>query len=723
MNTSLNRRGFLRISSLVGGGFMLGSWNAEAADEAVNFSPNAYIRITPGGQVTLFSKTPEIGQGIKTSLPMMVAEELEVPWESVTVEQGRVDAAAYGNQMAGGSRSTPSSYDMLRRMGATARTILVEAAAKQWGVSPDECEAIAGEVVHKPSGRKLSYGSLASAAAKLPVPDEKSVTLKKVEDFKLLGQRIGGVDNPQIVTGKPLFGIDQTHPGMKYATYVRCPVFAGKIGDVDLAAVKESPGVVDAFAIEGTGDHYGLLPGVAIIANDTWSAFKAKDALKVKWEADGGESFAAHAEKAAKILKGSAASEIRKNGTPDFPADGATVEATYHYPHLSHATLEPQNCTAVFKDGALEMWAPTQNPGSAIQAIASSLKIPREKVTLHLTRIGGGFGRRLMSDFAVECAVIARRLEGTPVKVTWTRDQDLGHDYYRAGGWHHFRGRVDQSGKLAAWGDHFVTFGLNSDERSGNGADLSGDEFPSRFVPNLLLERTIIPSNTPLGWWRAPGSCALAWAIQCFIDEMAYAAKKDPLEFRLALLGDDREVPPSGGRGPAYSATRMKGVLQLAAEKAGWEEKLEEGRGRGIAFHFSHLGYVAVVADVTVGKDGKLKVNKLTAGVDVGPIMNLSGAENQVEGSMLDGLSAAWFQEITVEEGAVKQTNFHEYPLLTIKDAPQVAVHFERSDFPPTGLGEPALPPTAPAIFNAIFAATGKRVRSMPLAKEDLSWS
>jgi isoquinoline 1-oxidoreductase beta subunit len=721
---TLDRRGFFRVSALASGGFMLGTWNAEAAEEAAaaTFSPNAFIRITPEGLVTIFAKNPEVGQGVKTSLPMIVAEELEIPWEMVTVEQAPVNQAAFGNQMAGGSMSTPTNYDRLRRMGAIARTMLVEAAAKEWSVSPDECEAVAGEVIHKPSDKKLSYGALAAAASKLPVPEERSVKLKKVEEFKLLGKRIGGVDNPKIVTGQPLFGIDQKHPGMKYAAYVRCPVFTGKVKEADLEPVKKLPGVVDAFVIEGTGDHYGLLPGVAIIAIDTWSAFKAKNALEVSWDAKAEESFASHAKKAAEVMPGKG-KEIRKTGEPDFSEDGKTVTAEYHYPHLSHANLEPQNCTAVFKDGTLEMWAPTQNPGSGIDGISRTLKIPKEKITVHMTRIGGGFGRRLMGDFMVECAAIAQKLNGTPVKLTWTRDQDLAHDYYRAGGWHRFRGRVDDAGSLVAWADHFVTFGLNSDDRPGNGADLGGDEFPSRFVPNLLLERTIFPSNTPLGWWRAPGSCALAWAIQSFIDEMAHTAKKDPLEFRLALLGEDREVPPSGGRGAPYHATRMKGVLKLAAEKAGWGEKLEKGRGRGIAFHFSHLGYVAVVADVTVSKDGKLKVNKLTAGVDVGPIMNLSGAENQVEGSMIDGLSAAWFQEITVEKGAVQQKNFHEYRLLTMKDAPQVEVHFAKSDFPPTGLGEPALPPTAPAITNAIFAATGKRVRTLPLAKQDLSWT
>ncbi|WP_367871448.1 molybdopterin cofactor-binding domain-containing protein [Luteolibacter sp. Populi] len=720
---SMDRRGFFRISALAGGGFMLGAWNAVAAEEAATFSPSAFIRITPEGLVTILSKNPEVGQGIKTSLPMIIAEELEVPWEKVTVEQAPVNEKDFGRQVAGGSMSTPTNYDKHRKLGAVARTMLVQAAANEWSVSPGECEAIAGEVVHKTSGKRLSYGALASAAAKLPVPDEKTVTLKKVEDFKLLGKRIGGVDNPKIVTGQPLFGIDQKHPGMKYAAYVRCPVFTGKVKEANLDEIRKLPGIADAFVLEGSEDHYGLLPGIAIIANDTWSAFKAKNALKVTWDADERESFAAHSSKAAEVLKGKAANEIRKSGNPELPDDGKTVEGTYHYPHLSHANLEPQNCTAVFKDGALEMWAPTQNPGSGIDGIAKALKLSKDKITVHMTRIGGGFGRRLMGDFMVECAAIAQKLEGTPVKVTWTRDQDLAHDYYRPGGWHRFRGRLDDSGKIDTWADHFVTFGLNNEDRPGNGADLGGDEFPSRFVPNLLLEKTVFASNTPLGYWRAPGSCALAWAIQGFVDEMAHVAKKDPLAFRLELLGDDREVPPSGGRGQPYNATRMKGVLKLVAEKSGWGEKLEAGRGRGIAFHFSHLGYVAVVADVSVSKAGKLKVNKLSAAADVGPIMNLSGAENQVQGSMIDGLSAAWFQEILVEKGAVQQSNFHEYPLITIKDAPPVEVHFAKSDYPPTGLGEPALPPVAPAICNAIFAATGKRIRTLPLAKQDLSWS
>ncbi len=725
--THTDRRGFFKTTALAGGGLLLGGWLPEkaAAQEAgaASFSPNVFIRISPQGAVTLFAKTPEIGQGVKTTLPMIVAEELEVDWEKVTVEQAPIDPR-FGGQTAGGSTTIPSNYDRLRRLGAVAKTMLVTAAANTWQVPADECTAASGAVAHAKSGRKLSYGELAEAASKLPVPDEKSVKLKDPADFKILGRRITGVDNRKIVTGEPLFGIDQRLPGMVYAAYIRCPVFAGKVKEADLDAVKKLPGVSDAFVVEGSGDHYGLLPGVAIIGDSTWSVFKAKKALKVTWDdgGRGGESSADQEKKALAAIKGKAAKEIRRDGVLDnFPADLPSVDSVYYYPHLAHANLEPQNCTAVFKDGKLEMWAPTQNPGSGLDGIAKALKIPKESITLHLTRIGGGFGRRLMVDYMLECAEIARRLDGKPVKVTWDREQDLQQDYYRAGGWHHLRGWVDEKGKVAGWADHFVTYGLNNDERPGNGADVGGGELPAGFISNFLLERTILPSNVPLGYWRAPGSCAIAWAFQSFIDELAHAAKRDPLEFRLDLLGDDRDVSPPGGRGRPYNTMRMKRVLKLAAEKAGWGKKMPEGSGQGIAFHFSHAGYVAVVAEVSVNAQGVLKVEKLTAGVDVGPILNPSGGENQVEGSMMDGLSAAWFQEVLVNDGRVLNTGFGDYPLLRISDAPVVESHYVKSEFPPTGLGEPALPPTAPAVCNAIFAATGKRVRKLPLVKENLA--
>ena len=723
--THTDRRGFFKTTALAGGGFLLGGWltpkSTSAEVAATSFSPSVFIRISPQGVVTLFAKTPEIGQGVKTTLPMILAEELEVDWEKVTVEQGDVDSR-FGGQTAGGSNTIKNNYEQLRRLGAVAKTMLLNAAANTWQVPPDECAVASGVVTHGKSGRKLSYGELAEAASKLPIPDEKSVTLKDPADFKILGRRIVGVDNPKIVTGKPLFGIDQKLPGMVYGVYVRCPVFTGKVKDANLDAVKKLTGIRDAFIIEGSDDHYGLLPGVAIIGDSTWSVFKAKKVLKVTWDEGehGKESSEEHEKNALAVIKGKAAKEVRRDGdVGDFPANPLTVEAVYHYPHLAHANLEPQNCTAVFKDGKLEMWVPTQNPGSGHNALTKALSIPKESITIHVTRIGGGFGRRLMTDYMIECGEIARRLNGTPVKVTWDREQDFQHDYYRSGGWHHLRGRVDEAGKISAWANHLVTFGMNTDEQPGMSAGVGGGELPATFTPNYLLEHTVMPSNVPLGFWRAPGSCAIAWVFQSFIDELAHAAKRDPLQFRLDLLGEDRK-PNKQGRSNPYNRTRMKRVLNLAAEKAGWGRKMPAGSGQGIAFHYSHSGYVAVVAEVTVDAKGALKVDRLVAGVDVGPILNLSGAENQVEGSMLDGLSAAWLQEVSIGEGRVKNSGFDDYPLLRMAQVPKMEAHFFQSNSPPTGLGEPALPPTAPAVCNAIFAATGKRVRSLPLSKQNL---
>ncbi|MBB5352412.1 isoquinoline 1-oxidoreductase beta subunit [Haloferula luteola] len=715
MNT-LDRRSFFKVSALAGGGFFLVSGlRAETEPELRDFSPSAFIRLTPDGRVTIMAHKPEIGQGVKTSLPMIVAEEMEVPWEMVTVEQAPINPA-YGGQTAGGSTSVPSSYERLRKLGAVAKTMLIAAAAEAWKVSPTECHAEAGEVVHGASGRKRSYGELALSAARQPVPAEDSVVLKDPKDFKILGRRIGGVDNRAIVTGQPLFGLDQVQPGMLHACFLRCPVSGGKVKSANLAEVAALPGVHKVFEVEGSGDRYGLYPGIAVVADSTWRAIKALRALKVEWD-DGGhgeESSAAHAARATELMKGAGAARLSERGQPEF-SEGS-LDVVYSYPHLAHNTLEPQNCTAVFRNGEFEFWAPTQNGGSAIDAVARQFGVPKENVKIHLTRIGGGFGRRLMVDSMVECAAIARQIEGIPVKLTWTREQDLAQDYYRPGAWHRFRGAVDVEGKLSSWADHFVTFGLHSDQRPGNGAGIGGDEFPAHFVPNFQLEQTVMPSNLPLGWWRAPGSCGLAFAIQGFLDEMAHAAGKDPLDFKLELLGDQEEVH-------GYHVLRMKGALRAAAEKAGWGRSLPKGSGQGIAFHYSHRGYVAVVAEVTVSPDGKLSVDRLIAGVDVGPVLNPSGAENQVHGSMLDGLSAAWFQQVKIEAGSVANASFAAYPVLRMPDAARVESVFVNSPFSPTGLGEPALPPTAPAVCNAIFAATGKRVRDLPLQGQDLRWS
>jgi isoquinoline 1-oxidoreductase beta subunit len=732
---ALDRRAFLKVTSLAGGGFLLGLYLRPATDafgastpgdaSAPAFTPNAFIRIRPDGAVTIIAKSPEIGQGVKTSLPMMIAEELEVDFAKVTVEQGDLDPR-YGNQSAGGSTSTPNNFDPMRRAGAVARTMLVAAAAQSWGVPPAECAAASGAVLHRPSNRRLTYGELAAKAAALPVPDERTVTLKDPTAFKLLGKRIGGVDNPAIVTGRPLFGLDTRLPGMLHAVYEKGPVFGSKATNANLDRIKSLPGVRAAFIVEGTNNITGLLPGVAIVADSTWAAFSARRQLQVTWdEGDVTAHSSAAYDAAAAQLGRSGGQVLRNDGDVDaaFAGAKAVVEGAYAYPFIAHAPLEPQNCTAWARDdGTLELWAPSQNPGSGQRLVAQTLGLAPEKVVVHLTRSGGGFGRRLNSDYMVEAAAIAQQVKA-PVKLTWSREDDLRHDFYRPGGYHFLKGAVDASGRLVAWRDHFVTFGFKSTTGVAPSAGLGSDELPARFLTNFRLEQSIIATNVPTGPLRAPGSNALSFVFQSFIDELAHAAGRDPLEFRLELLGDNRKLPPGGGRGVPYDTARMKGVVRKVGEISRWGRKLPRGRGLGLAFHFSHRGYVAQVAEVKVSPEGMLEVVKVWSAVDVGPIVNRSGAENQVEGSVIDALGAAWQQEITFEAGRTVQGNYHDYQLLRLPEAPQLETAFIESDIPPTGLGEPAYPPTPPAVCNAIFAATGKRIRSLPIAKHDLRWA
>lgn len=684
--------------------------------------------------MTLISKQPEIGQGIKTSLPMVIAEELEVNWKDVVILQGDLDPV-YGSQSAGGSRSTPTNYEEFHRLGATARTMLITAAAELWKLPATELIAKDSAIHHLASGRQLNYGKLVEKASTLPVPAPESVHLKDSKDYKLLGTRIGGVDNPGIVTGKPLFGIDVKLPGMLYAVYEKSPVFGGKVVSANLDKIKSLPGIRNAFIISGGSDLKGLLPGVAILADSTWTAFSARKQLKVVWD-DGeaaAESWAGFTAKAKELSTQPGTEILRNDGNIKAALDGSVkkVDAAYSYPFISHASIEPQNCTAWYKDGAMEIWAPTQNPEAGQKIVTETLGIPKDKIILHITRSGGGFGRRLIPDYIIEAAAIAQQVK-VPVKLTWTREDDLQHDQYRAGGFHFLRGGLNDQGKLVAWHNHFVTFAhkVIKDGKSslelGSGANLSGDEFPGRWVENCLLEQTPLECNIPMGPWRAPRSNVLAWVFHSFIDELAHAAGRDPLEFRLEILGNKDVIPGTGKQDIPYDVNRMKHVLQHVAEKSEWGKKtFPRGQGQGIAFHFSHRGYIAQVAEVTVSMEGKLKVDRVVVSTDIGAqIVNLSGAENQVQGSVIDGLSALMFQELNIEKGRIVQSNFGDYPLLRIADAPtRVDVHFLKTVYPVTGLGEPALPPLAPAVCNAIFAATGIRVRQLPLLRTDLSWS
>jgi isoquinoline 1-oxidoreductase beta subunit len=734
----LDRRSFLKMAAMAGGGLILGYYvrPAGAAEIAKpggenvdgSFIPNAFIRIAPNGSVTVYSARPEVGQGIKTSLPMVVAEELGVDWKDVTVITAPLDRA-FGNQSAGGSTSTPQSYTLMRRFGATARTMLVEAAALTWGVPASECVAAGGMVRHPASGRSLGYGDLVAKASALAVPAEGSVALKDPKDFTLLGSRIGGVDNPRIVTGQPLFGIDQKRPGMVYAVYQKSPVWGASPISANLAEVKALPGVLDAFIIDRTvpaGKLTGLVPGVAIVADSTWSAFSARRQLQVQWAPgrfpnSSWDGFASQARAVSAAASGGApaaanVTEIRRDGDVELAFKGAAkvIEASYSYPFISHTNLEPQNCTAHVQGDRAEIWAPTQRPDGLRELVSQVLGLPPEKVTVNITRIGGGFGRRLDSDPGAEAAVIAQRM-GVPVKLTWDRTDDLQHDHYRPGGFHFLKGSVDARGRLSAWRNHHVAFG----------SSLGADDFPARFAPNYLLLATNLENDVPQGPWRAPGSCTFAWVICGFLDELAHAAGRDPVEFNLDALGDKDLLPGTGPRGRPYNAARMRNVVRQVAEKSGWGKAMPRGRGMGLGYYFSHQGYIAEVAEVTVSQGGELKVDRVVAAVDVGSqIVNMSGAENQVQGSIIDGLNAAWRQELDIQRGRVVQSNFHEYPMLRIADAPRaIEIHFLKTDYPPTGLGEPALPPLAPAVCNAIFAATGKRVRQLPISRTNLSWT
>jgi len=722
----LNRRSFLKIAGIAGGGLVLGvclggtSRIVAAASSAPpnDFALNAFIQISADGSIRIYSKTPEIGQGVKTAMPMIIAEELDADWSHVHIEQAPINIDVYGRQSAGGSRSIAMSWDQLRYAGAVARSMLVATAARRWGVAPAECTTQLSTVMHGASGRRLSYGELADDAALMPVPSEDSITLKKRSEYTLLGKPIGGVDNRSIVTGHPLFGIDQVLPGMLYATYEKCPATGGRVAEANLEQIRALPGVTAAFVLDGNGLTTELMPGVAIVATSTWATLNARRQLRVTWdESDAStDSWSNAVTRAQQLAAKPGETILVDKGTVDeaFTAAAATAEGFYTYPFVSHAPLEPQNCTAWYQDGSIEIWAPTQTPDAGIELVAHTLGIESTRITLHQLRAGGGFGRRLMNDYMCEAAAISRHV-GAPVKLQWTREDDMAHDFYRPGGFHALKGSVDAAGKLSGWQDHFITFSEDGQTPISRG-DIPDGEFPALLLNNFRITQTQLPWSTPTGPWRAPRSNALAFVIQSFLHELAVAAGRDHLEFLLEVMGEPRWLEPGNDR--SLNTARAAAVIRLAAEKGGWGKPLPAGRGLGLAFHFSHAGHFAEVAEVSVNADKHLTVHRVTVAGDVGLIVNASGAESQCQGAVIDGLSTMLNLEITLERGRVQQSNFGQYPILGIAATPQIDVHFIQSDFPPTGLGEPALPPLAPAVCNAIFAATGYRVRTLPLSRE-----
>ena len=772
----LDRRSFLRVSSVAGGGIMLGLATLPESAEAqgpggakgpqVNTTnPNNFIKIAADGTITIIAKNPDVGQGMRTALPMLIAEELDADWATLKIEMTDLDATKYAGQIAGGSTATPTNWTPMRQVGALGRALIVTAAAQTWGVPEAQVTTENSKVYHRASNRSGSYGEFAAKAATLPLPAVADVKLKDAANYKIIGQRHTPKELPLILQGKPIFGIDQKLPGMLHAVYEKGPSFWAQVGANNLEDIKKMPGVKHAFIVtrpEHTsniinGDVAGLQPGIAIVADYWFQANNARKALKVTWNevpkfSGPNHSSTFYTTNAAAIVKEEAHDVTRNDGDvvkafADLKTNGGKViSANYSYPMISHAPLEPQNCTAHFHDGKLELWSNSQIPGSGLNMAATAAELQPAQVTLHMVRGGGGFGRRLTNDYCAEAGYIAKQIPGVPVKLLWSREDDMKNDYFRPGGFQFLTGGVDKTGKLVAWQNKFASYGIKNDPNAapangkGKGpapritlvgsAALGATEWPQPFVENYQLHTYVQPLAVRTGALRAPGSNAFAFVIQSFVDELAHAAGKDPVQFRLEILANPKApapLAPGGfGGGNAFNAERAAGVVKKVAEMSKWgQTKLPKGQGMGVAFHFSHSGYIAEVAHVTMTGPKKIKVNKVWTAADVGSvIINPSAAENMCQGAIIDGMGAMMGEEITLVNGVVQQRNFDTHPLVRMAATPAaIEVAWVKSNNNPTGLGEPSLPPVIPAIANAIFAASGDRVRVLPMKNAGYSWA
>ena len=721
----VSRRDFVKLTSAATAGLVLSvTLDASPAQKgkpkATAISPHdlgPFIQVDDAGLVTVWVSKSDMGQGVRTSLPMLVAEELDADWKNVRIRQAHFDKK-FGRQGTGGSSSIRTMYQPLRQAGATARAMLVSAAAARLAVPPDSLTVSDGVITHAGSGRKLTFGEIASDAAKVEVP--KDVKLKDAKAFKLIGRKTDRLDNRDIVTGKLQYGIDVRVPGMLYAVVKRCPAFGGKIVSFDDAKAKAIPGVKKIVKIDASGTD---LPwnGVGVIADSTWAAMKGRDALDVTWDAGIGaleSSDSLRKDLLAAVSK--AAKRIIDNGNVDSATISADkrVDATYELPFLAHAAMEPMNATAsVTADGA-EIWAPTQFPDWANGTVAAALKMKPEQVKVNVTMLGGGFGRKANPDFILEAALLSQAA-GAPVHVQWSREDDMRHDYYRPASVHRAVGALDPDGRLIAWQHRFAAPAIETyfepKTEKPHDSEIGGlDDLPYT-VPNLRIEFTPVSSVVPRGWWRSVEHSINSFVINSFLDEVAHAAGKDPIEYHLSLLTKGRRIEGEGQtKDYPFEIDRLRRVIEVVRDRSGWgKAALPEGRGRGFAAQRSFFSYAAQVAEVSVS-DGAIKVHRIVAAIDCGQPVNPDGIAAQIEGAIVYGLTAALHGEITTANGAVQQSNFHDYPLLRISEMPVIEVHIIPSAALPTGTGEPGLPPTAPAVANAVFAATGKRLRRLP---------
>lgn len=723
IKTQYNRRSFLKVSTAAGGGMLIGfSWlngcnpaTLEKSGVAIPnewFDINGYIKIGDTGMVTIYSPNPEIGQNVKTSMPMIVAEELDVPWENVIVEQAPLNTGFYQNQFAGGSLSIRLSWNALRMAGAVGRRMLMEAAAKEWGVTLADVTASEGVIKENNGERTISYGEIASKAVGIEVPEE--VDLKEIKDFKLIGTSVKNVDGQKIVTGESLFGLDFHREGMLHAMIQHPPAFGMKVKDFNEEEIKSMPGVKDAFIVDTSvaepGRFYeqGFLQLIAIVGDSTWPLIQAKKALKANWETVGElENSETHMSRLKEALLSGEVLDSRKDGDPDaaFKKAAKVIERTYSAPFLAHNTLEPMNFFANVTENSAELIGPTQTPEALEGAVSNLLNIPIEDVTVNMTRIGGGFGRRLYVHYGVEAAAISKKIGG-PVKLIYTREDDMSQGTYRPTYLSTYKAGLDENNNLIA----FTVKGAGLPE---------GPVFPNRFpagaVENYSAEKIKGETNVTTGAWRAPRSNFTGGAEQAFLDEVAEVAGKDPIDFRLELF--DRAVKNPVGENNDYDAERYAGVLKLVKEKANWGEE-QPGVYRGVSAYFCHSTYVAEVFDMVL-ENGQPVIKKVWCATDCGIVINKDGAKNILEGGIIDGIGHSMYSQLTFENGAPNEMNFDRYQLIRHSQAPkEIEVFFVENEIAPTGLGEPGLPPAMGALANALYKATGKRHYHQPFTLE-----
>ncbi len=718
-----NRRTFLKLSGTAGGGLILGFnlYGCATLPSDPLFTAleiNAFILINGDGTAIIRAKNPDIGQGVKTSLPMILAEELDLPWEKVIVEQAELDSRM-GSQFAGGSTGVKTNYDNLRKAGAAVRDVLVRAAANQWNVPITEIKTEDGFVI---SGRKkLHYGHLAEAAAQLEV--NENPPLKDPQDFKIIGKSKSDVDLQKIVTGQPLFGLDQEIDGMVYATVLKPDVFGAKLRSFDATEALKIEGIIDVFEIEGMDNPTRMVDGVAIVADKLWTAFKAKKLVKANWSNPRGY-IASNRQLMADFKKGiNAKGEVlREDGNVDseFRSNNNQIEATYDVPFVSHSQMEPMNFIADVRENEIDLTGPTQTPGSAAGLANMITGIPRENIKVKFTRIGGGFGRRLGNDYASEAVFISHKLK-RPVKLVWNRENDFLGDYYRPAGCYHFKAAMEGS-KLTALDVNICTTSryLYRGSSPAHGTEAFPDQQPAGMVPNFRIAYTPLLTNIPVGALRTPGMNATTFAYQCFMDELAQNAGKDPIDFQLEMIGEeDRDMPYSDHGGPSYNTTRLRGVINRVRQESGWDQPAKDGVSRGFAGQMVFGTYVACVVDVR-NANGKIKVDQVHIAADCGRVINPIGAEAQIQGGVTDAISAALYESLELDRGKPKAQNFDQYQKLRMKDSPDVHVHLTDSNEQPQGLGEPSYPILFPALVNAVSRSIGKRVRELPLKKHGL---